>query len=575
MATLRNTTISDTEFLQFPTGTTAQRPAVTAGQMRFNSTIGKLEFYSDSSAAWIGTSNSGVVATGGTVYDVDVEGVTYRVHVFTNTGNSTFTVTHGGRIEYLIVAGGGSGGSGEGNPAGDSPGGGGAGGLITGFTTLVPQSYTITVGNGASTRVTGTSQDGSPGQNSSAFGLTAIGGGAGGREEGPGGAGGSGGGGGGSCISGRKAGGSPTSGQGNPGGTGGDSGCTRRAGAGGGGAGIAGGDDRGQLGGWGGNGLLTNITGLDVYYAGGGGAGNAANTAGTPGAGGLGGGGAGGTSPSGPGTDATPNTGGGGGGTGSGTSTTNGLGGSGIVVVKYPLGLENSNTAPGRVINSGLVLDIDFARPTVYNGTGTTVYDSRLNGFTGSLINGPTFVDPRTHRSSFRFNGSNNYIITPSLGPNNPLTQITLEAWCFPRRAPSTGTIRGAVISGHPSHYLGIIDSQNGGATHALHWALQTTTNRPGSLVGSIPRFAWSHIVGTYDGANMRAFINGVLVYDVALTGNIQGDGRWTIGTYLPTLTDGTHNWDGEIAISKIYNRALSQAEIQQSFNATRWRFGV
>jgi hypothetical protein len=73
----------------------------------------------------------------------------------------------------------------------------------------------------------------------------------------------------------------------------------------------------------------------------------------------------------------------------------------------------------------------------------------------------------------------------------------------------------------------------------------------------------------------MRAYINGVQVYDVALTGNIDGDGRWTVGAYFPQPTDGTHNWDGEIATAIIYNRALTQPEIANNYNATRWKFGV
>jgi len=108
MAILKNTTISDTGFLQLPAGTTAQRPGAAAGQMRYNTTTGQAEFYNAGVAAWVGTPATGVVATGGTVYDVDVEGTTYRVHVFTTTGNSSFTVSQNGPVEYLIVGGGGS-----------------------------------------------------------------------------------------------------------------------------------------------------------------------------------------------------------------------------------------------------------------------------------------------------------------------------------------------------------------------------------------------------------------------------------------------------------------------------------
>lgn len=46
MATLKNTSISDTGFIGLPSGTTAQRPVTpSAGMIRFNTTTSKLEVY--------------------------------------------------------------------------------------------------------------------------------------------------------------------------------------------------------------------------------------------------------------------------------------------------------------------------------------------------------------------------------------------------------------------------------------------------------------------------------------------------------------------------------------------------
>jgi hypothetical protein len=572
MATLKNTTISDTGNLQLPIGTTGQRPSPVAGQFRYNTTTGGVEVYTANANIWQPAAARGVRAAGGTVYDVDVEGTTYRVHVFNATGNSTFTVTRPGTVEYLIVAGGGSGGSGEANPAGDSPGGGGAGGLLAGFTTVTPQAYTITVGAGASTRVTGTSQAGLAGQNSSAFGLTAIGGGAGGREEAAGGSGGSGGGGGGSCISGRKAGGAGTAGQGNAGGTGGDSGCSRRAGAGGGGAGINGGDDRGNLGGNGGNGLQLNITGLNVYYAGGGGGGNSANVSGTPGAGGLGGGGRGGEStgasgsPSGAGTDGTPNTGGGGGGTGSGTSVINGLGGSGIVVIRYPLQSEPDVAQP-KVAGDGVVLDLDFAKPTVYSGSGTVVADSRLNGLTGTLVNSPSNLNQRTHRSSFNFVSSSNQYI--NAGNINLQQNFTLEIWFF-RAADVDNSLfgQGGFVQNQGMHILYSIGSR--GMLYGLFGNDNDYQNnyRPGTN-------AWFHWVFTYNHSTFvkQFYANSVLqTPGASVQAQYAGSGQFNIGATYSSAQSPTN---GQIGLARVYNQVLTATEVSNNFNATRWRFGV
>jgi hypothetical protein len=127
----------------------------------------------------------GVEATGGdTITDITVDGLPYRVHTFSSTSTQNLVVGNGGQVEYLIVAGGGSGGSGRGSPFTEWPGGGGGGGYIEGtFTVATGTTYDITVGAGGAAR-TSPPQVGLNGGNSTAFGLTALGGG-GGASSGP------------------------------------------------------------------------------------------------------------------------------------------------------------------------------------------------------------------------------------------------------------------------------------------------------------------------------------------------------------------------------------------------------
>ena len=346
MAQLKLTQINDTGFLHFPAGTSAQRPSSPQeGMIRYNTDLNQTEYYDG--LAWRNIKDFGLKATGGdAVSNIVVGGIPYTVHYFTSTGNSTFTVTKGGEVEYLIVAGGGGGGSRRG-------GGGGAGGLLTGTVNVTPQPYTIDVGTGGLGLVTDTSnniiQQRSDGGNSSAFGLTAIGGGAGGHytianaRSGGSGAGGSG--------SSRTDGASGTAGQGNSGGNGVSD---EQIGGGGGGAGSAGknGFGGGSSGkpGDGGIGISSLITGTAQFFAGGGGGGRGDGSSYTDNRqtsiGGLGGGGAGGNNSTFP-SPGTPNTGGGAGGCGGshgvvdqsrygiseGAAGENG--GSGIVVVRY------------------------------------------------------------------------------------------------------------------------------------------------------------------------------------------------------------------------------------------------
>ena len=245
----------------------------------------------------------------------------YKTHTFTTVGTFTFTLKQSiSSAQVLVVAGGGAGG------AWGGAGGGGAGGLIYVSSLSLPAgSYTVTVGSG------GTAPSGS-GANSVFSTYTAIGGG-GGATNGIGFNGGSGGG-----SQSPSGVGSGTAGQGN---NGGQSPSTGPAygGGGGGGAGAVGQNGTGTFGGKGGDGLSYSISGSPVYYAGGGG--GSYVSGGTDGLGGLGGGGR--AVVGGPGIDGTPNTGGGGGASGvvGGTGATRaGAGGSGIVIISYPIGIQ-------------------------------------------------------------------------------------------------------------------------------------------------------------------------------------------------------------------------------------------
>lgn len=110
-------------------------------------------------------------ATGGTESTIDTGGKTWRVHVFTSVGDSTFTVvTSDGKtqVEYLIVGGGAGGITGGGSNPWYYHAGGGGGAVQTGALVVSAGSYVVTVGQGGAE-----DQDGG---SSSALGVTAKGG---------------------------------------------------------------------------------------------------------------------------------------------------------------------------------------------------------------------------------------------------------------------------------------------------------------------------------------------------------------------------------------------------------------
>jgi autotransporter-associated beta strand protein len=321
------------------------------------------------------------VGNGGTVTYTDASGLNpsnepyadgYVVHTFTTTGVTNFTVPAVAGsldIEYLLVGGGGSGGSTYGA-------GGGAGGLLTnagGEARRIPAgTYAVTVGNGGA-GVSGATM-GNPGTATSAFGLTASGGGAGGGNGSDGGSGGSGGGA--SKVAGSAntfAGGICVPDQGNDGGHAAVL-LAYNGGGGGGGAGAVGGALAGNtVGGAGGIGVQSSLGGTTNWYAAGG-----SGVFNTTSASGIGGkcqsGQAAGSG--------AANTGSGGGGN---TSTLSGAGGSGIVIVRYryvgemPLLACLTAPAAGKGIYPGTALS---TTATVANASApyTVTFYTNVNG---------------------------------------------------------------------------------------------------------------------------------------------------------------------------------------------------
>lgn len=265
--------------------------------------------------------SAAIAASGGT--ETTVGG--YKYHTFTTSGTFTVTSSPGANVEYLVVGGGGGGGGTDGNGVA----GGGAGGYRFGSITPAVQSYSVVVGGGGAAGTSGGGSGGAGG-NSSIFSITSAGGGGGSGRYGSAGNGGSGGGASpfyGTVGTGNSPSTSPA--QGYNGGGAPASSTTGRPSGGGGGAntaGVAGVAGKAGNGGTGKQWLDGN------YYAGGGAGGINSATAGQQGIGYHGGASAVYAGAN----NGTSGTGGGGAGVGGGNSArAGGLGGSGVVIIRY------------------------------------------------------------------------------------------------------------------------------------------------------------------------------------------------------------------------------------------------
>jgi hypothetical protein len=84
----------------------------------------------------------------------------------------------------------------------------------------------------------------------------------------------------------------------------------------------------------------------------------------------------------------------------------------------------------------------------------------------------------------------------------------------------------------------------------------------------------WNHIVVTFDGSIYNMYRNNVLVSGpatISSTGTLTAYGiQLTLASYYSV-----GNYSGDISDFKVYNRALTLAEIDRNFQAQRDRYGL
>jgi hypothetical protein len=225
--------------------------------------------------------------------------------------------------------------------------------------------------------------------------------------------------------------------------------------------------------------------------------------------------------------------------------------------------LQNYYQAP--IVTDGLVLALDAGNLVSYESGSTTTY-SMTGSLTGSLVNGVKYNSG--NGGSWVFDGTDDYI---NFG-NTPSTTITgssvsLEAWVNYNISQQDWKGIMYKANGNSSGYQLFIDS-----AERVAFGVITTAgfSRPNAGF-TLPENTWNHIVGSYDGSNMRIYVNGILYSTTPQSGSILTS---TTNLYVG-MSFASEEFPGYISVARIYNRGLSTSEVQQNFNAQRNRFNI
>jgi hypothetical protein len=218
------------------------------------------------------------------------------------------------------------------------------------------------------------------------------------------------------------------------------------------------------------------------------------------------------------------------------------------------------------VITDGLMIYLDAANTRSYPGTGNTWYDLRGNrNFT--LQNNPPFF-ANSAGGSIGFTAANSHWASSSTSLST-ITRFSVDVWHY-----YTGVNSGAYpcivtelwpgTTGHINYVLGGLNGFTIGFYKDGGWNI--------SSAYTLTAGNWYHLVGNFDGASFKLYINGV---NQVTTANGATPTSSNGGIRLMRRWDSDEYWGGQLSTVKIYNRALSATEIKQNFEATRDRYGI
>jgi hypothetical protein len=215
------------------------------------------------------------------------------------------------------------------------------------------------------------------------------------------------------------------------------------------------------------------------------------------------------------------------------------------------------------IVSSGLVLHLDAGNAASYPGTGTTWTDLSGNSRNGTLTDGPTYSS--ANGGSIVFDGTNDFV---QCSGSVTVTAATFVAWI--NRNGTQGTYDGILFSrGTNTTGMNFFSSNQLG----YHWNDSSSTYNWASGL-TVPNLAWCMIAVSVTSTSAKAYLyqsggNTSAINTVGHTSSILNDIK------LAQDDAGGRFFNGNISTAMIYDKALTDGEITQNYNALRGRYGL
>jgi hypothetical protein len=232
------------------------------------------------------------------------------------------------------------------------------------------------------------------------------------------------------------------------------------------------------------------------------------------------------------------------------------------------------------IVTDGLVFNLDAANVRSYSGSGNTSY-SLFNNFTMSLNNGVGFTS--TGRGMFVFDGANDSITSTDYNiPYDNNAEFTIEVVCKFNSNPNSYQTVFLYGSGNQNQGLILSKARSGYGNGWVYGGV--ISNGIGIFANTTLNGDQIVALGLVHYTITFSKPSSVFVARMYINGDLNNTNTTAISTYTISglnffgLSSGgsfSEPVNGNIALFKFYNRALSAAEVKQNYNALRDRFGI
>jgi len=228
------------------------------------------------------------------------------------------------------------------------------------------------------------------------------------------------------------------------------------------------------------------------------------------------------------------------------------------------------NTPP--IITNGLVLYLDAANTRSYVSGSTAWDDLSGNSNTGTLTNGPTFTTDGL--GAIVFDGADDSVVVDNSSTLQITNSITINLWVNVQVAASTnggcGVVTKGTFAGEPVNDYDYMMYITNASTAFAFYKKNSAGVSQNLAISYNSANRWSFLTCTLNDTDAKLYTNSQLALTSTFTSGIRSS-----NDNLLIGKGWNARLNGFISGVQIYNRALSETEVLQNYNALKGRFGL